>query len=245
MEYSLCIYAVRLVLKSCESCPLCMPLTRYGRREIVAGCVFCLAGVAVSVLFYWPAAVPFCVLWAGMLAFFRDPERHAESSPGDLLSPADGRVRDVTEVEHAPFLNGPAVRIGIFMSILDVHVNRSPADARVRWISYRPGAFHDARTKACIAENERSLLGLELDDGRRILVSQIAGVIARRIVCEPAVGDGLKKGQRFGMVKFGSRVELCLPSADQYSVTVRPGDRVKAGQSVLATWCGRHGASAG
>ncbi|MCK4284143.1 MAG: phosphatidylserine decarboxylase family protein [Candidatus Brocadiae bacterium] len=220
-----------------------VPLTSYGRGEILSGSLLFLAAMGMSLLLYWPATILLAVLWAAMLAFFRDPERHVESSPDDVLSPADGSIRDVVEVEDLPFLDGPALRIGIFMSVLDVHVNRSPAVAAVRWKSYRPGAFHDARSERCVAENERTLLGLELEDGRRMLLSQIAGVIARRIVCRPSVGDVLQKGQRFGMVKFGSRVELCLPLADQYEVLVRPGDRVRAGKTVVATWSGQRVAS--
>ncbi len=212
-----------------------IPLTRYGLREVAGLSVFFAAASAVAFLFWWPAAIPLAVLWLAVLSFFRDPEREADCAPADLLSPADGTVQDVTEMEEAPLIEGPCVRIGIFMSVLDVHVNRSPADARVCWLSHRPGSFHDARSSAAIAENERCFLGLELEDGRRLLVCQIAGVIARRIVCAASVGDVLTKGQRFGMVKLGSRVELYLPCADQYSVTVRPGDRVHAGRSVLAT----------
>ncbi len=212
-----------------------VPLARYGWREVKGLSVLFAAATAAGLLLWWPAAVVLAALWLAVLAFFRDPERKAGCAPEDLVSPADGKVRDVAEVEQAPFVEGRSVRIGIFMSILDVHVNRSPADAWVRWVSHRPGRFHDARNGAAAAENERSFLGLELQDGRRILVSQIAGRVARRIVCAASVGDALTKGQRFGMVKLGSRVELYLPCADQYSVAVRPGDRVRAGRSVLAS----------
>ena len=221
-----------------------IPLSGYGRSTILLGTALLLAGAVLGLLFFWPAAVLFGLLWVALLAFFRDPERSVQSPPHALLSPADGVVRDVGEVEPPGFIEGRAVRVGIFMSLFDVHVNRSPAAGTVRWVSHHPGSFHDARSEAAAAHNEHNLLGLGLEDGRRILVNQVAGLIARRIVCRASVGDVLKKGQRFGMVKFGSRVELYLPLADQYSVAVRPGDRVKAGQSVLATWRGRRTAPA-
>lgn len=216
-----------------------IPLTRYGYRTVLAGSVVLLAASALGLALFWPAAVLFALLWLWLLSFFRDPERNRPSSPGELLSPADGTVRDVAEVAPPAFLDGPAVRVGIFMSVFDVHVNRSPADGMVRWVSHHPGSYHDARTRDASERNEHNLLGLELADGRRILVNQVAGAIARRIVCEPSVGAVLRKGERFGMVKFGSRVELYLPAADRYAVAVRPGDKVKAGLTVLATWVGR------
>lgn len=216
-----------------------IPLTRYGLHTLLDGSLFLLAGVVLGLLFFWPAALVFALLWLWLLSFFRDPERATQSPPHELLSPADGTVRDVGEVTPPAFLDGPAVRVGIFMSVLDVHVNRSPADGVVRWVSHHPGSFRNARAKEALERNEHNLLGLELEGGRRILVNQVAGAIARRIVCEPSVGTALRKGQRFGMVKFGSRVELYLPVADEYAVAVRVGDRVKAGITVVATWTGR------
>jgi phosphatidylserine decarboxylase len=200
-----------------------------------------LGGLALLavVMHAWPVALLWGLIWVGVLSFFRDPERRVECFPDDLLSPADGVVRDVEEVRPPAFLDGPAVRIGIFMSVLDVHVNRSPADGVVRWVSRHPGSFHDARARDAVTQNEHNFLGLELDDGKRILVNQVAGVLARRIVCEPALGDRLRRGERFGMVKFGSRVELYLPVADEYQVRARPGDRVRAGFTVLATRAAR------
>lgn len=220
-----------------------VPLTKYGRDTMLqaTGILGALALLEL-VVHAWPLALLSGIIWVGVLSFFRDPERRAECAPEDLLSPVDGVVRDVEEVRPPAFLDGRAVRIGIFMSLLDVHVNRSPADGAVRWVSYHPGSFHDARARDAATHNEHNLLGLELGDGRRILVNQVAGVLARRIVCEPAVGDRLRRGQRFGMIKFGSRVELYLPVADEYRVRARPGDCVSAGLSVLATGAARHSA---
>jgi phosphatidylserine decarboxylase len=212
-----------------------IPLSRHGLGVIALGGIV-LAAVAGLCLWAWPPAALVPALgWAGLLAFFRDPERRPDCGPDDLVSPADGVVRDVGVVDAPAFLEGPATRVGIFMSVLDVHVNRSPADGVVRWVSHQPGGHADARRPEAALGNEHALLGIELADGGRILVRQVAGLVARRVVCEPAVGDRLLKGQRFGMIKFGSRVELLLPERGRYTVRVQPGERVKAGHSVLAT----------
>jgi phosphatidylserine decarboxylase len=216
-----------------------VPLTRYGAREIVVGSIVFIAAVAVSVKVLWPVAIPVVLLWGGFLAFFRDPDRHAGAPPGGLLSPADGTVHDVGEAE-APgsFLQGRAVRVGIFMSVFNVHVNRSPADGVVRYAQHWPGRFVDARHPDAATENEHNAIGIELSDGRKILVNQIAGAVARRIVCEAQPDHVLRAGQRYGMVKFGSRVELFVPAEDQLNVVVKPGDRVRAGVDVLAVYTG-------
>lgn len=214
-----------------------IPLTRYGFREIVSGCVFCAVAVALSLLFFWPAAPLFGILWIWVLAFFRDPEREAPVVPDALISPADGTVRDVEAVEPpGDFLSGPAMRIGIFMSLFNVHVNRSPAAGTVSYVGHFPGRLHDARNPLAASENEHNLLGIELPDGRRILVNQVAGTIARRIVCEATPGQDLAAGQRFGMIKFGSRVELFVPQAHQFQLKVAPGDKVRAGRDIVGTY---------
>jgi len=214
-----------------------IPLTKYGLREIILGsCVFA-ALAATSICLYPPATVAVAVLWMGYLAFFRDPDRRITAAEGELLSPADGTVHDVETVD-APgdFLSGPVLRIGIFMSVLNCHVNRSPAAGTVRYARYYPGRFHDARKAAARRENEHNLIGMELTNGRRIMVNQISGALARRIVCQVKPDHRLHAGQRYGMVKFGSRVELILPESDQLDVAVKPGDKVKAGLSVLAVY---------
>jgi phosphatidylserine decarboxylase len=220
-----------------------LPLTSYGLREIVGGSAVCLAAVALGWLACWPLVPLALAAWAALLAFFRDPERVDRSGPHDVVSPADGTVTDIEEAHAPAFLEGPTRRVGIFMSVADVHVNRAPVTATVRHVQHVPGSFHDARRPISRTENELNLLGLELPDGRRLLVNQIAGVIARRVVCRVAVGDALRKADRFGMVKFGSRVELYLPLGDGYDVRVRRGDRVTAGVSVLATRRAAHARS--
>lgn len=220
-----------------------IPLTSYGLSVILAGSVLLLGGVVAAAFAFWPAAPVLGLLWLGLLAFFRDPERRAECGADDLLSAADGIVRDVEDVRAPAFLEGRCRRIGVFMSVLDVHVNRSPANGVVRWVSHHPGSFRDARSETAKLANEHNFVGLELEGGRKVLVNQIAGLLARRIVCAACEGDRLARGQRFGMVRFGSRVEIYLPLADRYEVRVRPGDPVWSGRTVIARWIGRANAS--
>jgi phosphatidylserine decarboxylase len=212
-------------------------LTRYGLRETVAGSILFAAAAVAALVLFWPACIAVVALWALFIAFFRDPERQVPDGAGKLLSPADGTVRDVAEVQPpGAFLTGPAVRIGIFMSLFSVHVNRSPADGIVRHRQHERGTFHDARHPAAASQNEHALIGIETGNGRRIMVNQVAGAVARRIVCDAFPGQALKAGERYGMVKFGSRVELFVPNKDQFRVEVKPGDRVKAGVNVLVTY---------
>ena len=209
------------------------PLTRYATREWGLGTVL-LGGAAVLAAYAWPwATVVPVALWVFLLNFFRDPERAAPDGEGKLLSPADGRVADIEDVREDDFLACEATRVGIFMSVFDVHVNRAPASGKVAFREHRPGKFHNAMGPAAARENECLLLGIERSDGTRLLVKQIAGLIARRIVCEPAVGDDLRRGERFGMIKFGSRLEVYVPRTTGLELAVAVGDRVRAGSSVL------------
>jgi len=174
-----------------------------------------------------------------LVAFFRNPRRVPPRGPGLLVSPADGTVTDIERVEETEFLREPAVRIGIFLSLFNVHVNRSPASGSVAWLRRRRGAFHDARTEAARAENESQDIGIVRDDeggpaGVRLLVRQVAGAIARRIVCPLEEGMALDRGGLVGMIKFGSRTELYIPESSGAEVLVEVGSRVKGGTTVIA-----------
>lgn len=214
-----------------------IPLTTYGAREIAVGGLLCVA-LALACLWLWaPLAVVPAVAWLALLAFFRDPQRNPPSGHDLVLSPADGTVWDVQEAAPpGDFLPGRATRIGIFMSILNVHVNRSPARGTVRFVERHPGGHVDARDPEAAIRNENVLMGLQLDDGRRLLVRQVAGLVARRVVCAAEQGQRLEAGQRFGMIKFGSRVELFLPLEHETNVTVCPGQSVRAGTDVVARY---------
>ena len=162
--------------------------------------------------------------------FFRDPERRPPDETTALLAPADGRV---TEAGPANEGEPGTQRVSIFLSILDVHVNRAPAAGEVRAVRYREGAFRAAFRKDAAERNERN--ELEMTTGRgTIRIRQIAGVVARRIVCRVRAGDRLARGERFGLIRFGSRTDLLLPAG--VNLAVRPGDRVRGGLTVIGKW---------
>lgn len=173
------------------------------------------------------AALP-VVLAIFFLWFFRDPPRSVPSSPGTLVSPADGKV---TEAEWIETPSGSRLRLSIFLNVFDVHVNRSPVEGTVTQVSYKKGLFLNAMRADSNVLNENNVVVIE-GEGFSIQVKQVAGLLARRIVCWVKPGDTIGRGQRFGLIKFGSRVDVLMP-ADAV-LRVRVGDRVKGGSSVLA-----------
>jgi phosphatidylserine decarboxylase len=215
-----------------------IPLAPWGVAELhVMGWPLLLAAVAAGWFAWYWAVVPAAIL-ALVVFFFRDPPRRVPQEPSVLVSPADGTIAEITRLEHDEFLGGPAVRIGIFLSIFNVHLNRSPAAARVVALRYSPGEFLNALRPASAVRNENMWIGLEQEDPphRRLVVRQISGAIARRIVCELRPGEVVTRGQRFGMIKLGSRTELILPDAPGLRIEVEIGGKVKAGASVLARY---------
>jgi phosphatidylserine decarboxylase len=218
-------------------------LTPYGKREWIAASAVLAVAAALAAWWFWPVAVLPAALWAWVLWFFRDPVRAGPSSPGLLLSPADGRVSDITPVGADSELGAEGLRVGIFMNILNVHVNRSPARARVESVSHRKGSFLDARDALAGERNESATIRLLCRlNGREepILVRQVAGLIARRIVTDLSPGQELSAGQRIGMIKFGSRLELLVPHELVGQVRVQVGQKVRAGQTVLIAAPGAH-----
>ena len=212
-----------------------LPLTNYAPRELTFFTLVLLAGTALSVMAG--------LLWAGLilvlglafvLYFFRDPERLVTTNEAWLLAPADGRIVEVTSVNEDKYLKAEATKISIFMSLFDVHVNRIPYSGRVEFMDYHKGRFLDARTDEASLKNENYSIGLVTDNGSKYMVRQIAGLVARRIVCPVTIGDHLVQGQRFGMVKFGSRLEIFIPKTTDVRVRVKHGERVVAGLTVLA-----------
>ena len=189
----------------------------------VAGvCILALAG-------WWGAAVVLAIPAIAFAGFFRDPDRVAPHVAGGLLAPADGKVMGIAEVED-PWV-GPALRVSIFLSPFDVHINRAPIAGVVRDVERVSGRFLAAYRSEASEENERCTVALE-GDSARVAVRQIAGVLARRIVCRVRRGDKLEAGERFGLIRFGSRTDLIVPrSAD---VRVEVGARVRGGESVMA-----------
>jgi phosphatidylserine decarboxylase len=183
---------------------------------------------------FWPLAGVLGLVWLEVLWFFRDPERTIPADPHALVSPADGTVVDIGEVDEPDFPEGRAFRIGIFLSIFNVHVNRSPRAARVVRLQYLPGQFLSALKPRSLQVNEQLWIDLEEAGSRRpVRVKQVAGAIARRIVCWLKPGDTIQAGDRIGMIKFGSRTEVYIPAQASYQVAVRLGQKVKGGATVL------------
>jgi phosphatidylserine decarboxylase len=202
-----------------------------GHRFILAGVVLVLLGVMGG----WPGLTVLGLVSGGFFAyFFRDPERAIPAEPGVIVSPADGVVIRVDEVTETEFLKAPARYVAIFMNVFDVHVNRSPVAATVTDMRHRAGEYKAASREDAASRNEQQALVLENAHGRRLLVVQIAGLLARRIIPYVKPGQHLARGERLGLICFGSRVDLYLPGDSQ--IEVKPGDRVKAGSSIIGRW---------
>jgi len=196
------------------------------------GYYYGLAMIGAAVLLGWLAgplwALPACLLAMFFLWFFRDPERVIPDSAGALVSPGDGKVTEVASV----VMNGvPLTRISIFLSVFDVHVNRSPVAGVIREVRYQKGKFLNAMNPASAEHNEQNAVTIE-GDGHVVVFKQIAGLLARRIVFNKKVGDTVKRGERVGLIKFGSRVDVLLDTSA--AIQIKVGDRVKGGSSVLA-----------
>jgi len=182
------------------------------------------------------AALGALLIWS--LSFFRDPERSCPSDRNLLLAPADGTITNIDEVEEDNFIGGKAVRIGIFLSIFSTHINRAPCNVKVEKITYKKGKYKNAMNPQSGRVNESNDLALVRTDGPRdkLIVRQISGSIARRIVCATGAGRELAGGERFGMIKFGSRTELYLPVRKEVRCLVEIGDKVKAGLTALVRY---------
>jgi phosphatidylserine decarboxylase len=195
-----------------------------------AGCL--LAAGVIAWLAAWPYAGPVLLLAAFFLWFFRDPEREIPTMPGAVVSPGDGKVTEVALVSAGGISPGNMrQRISIFLSVFDVHVNRSPIEGVIRDVRYQRGKFLNAMGAQSAEENEQNIVTVE-GDGRVVVFKQIAGLIARRIVFNFRVGDHVARGQRVGLIKFGSRVDVLLDR--DAAIQVKIGDRVKGGATVLA-----------
>ena len=208
-----------------------LPLAREG-YPLIGGA----AGITLLLLVIgWkiPAAVA-CLLTAFVVNFFRDPERVTPTDPRLIISPADGRVIKIATVRDDRFLNGDATLVSIFMSPLNVHVNRSPMSGRVTDIRYNPGKYLRAFADKASLDNEQNAVLVEDTQGRRLCYVQIAGFIARRIVCYLQVGMSVERGQRYGMIMFGSRADIYLPPG--VPVRVKHGDRTYGGTTVIGEW---------
>ena len=215
-----------------------LPLTRHGFKEMLIGSLALLV-VAVGLGWaWWPLALIVLPVLIWLFSFFRDPHRIVPDDQHIMVSPADGTVSDITEIPNHELLGSPCVRVGIFLSVFNVHINRCPCDGRVVDVIYKRGKFINAMSHNQASEQNESntvVLAEPAGDRRVAVVKQIVGLIARRIVFTAQPGDTLSRGQRIGMIKFGSRTELYIPLwlAPQVKVTV--GQSVRGGADVIAT----------
>lgn len=200
------------------------------------GFPFILSGIAATVVFSL-IHLPYLACLTGLFTvftvyFFRDPERKRDAGSDAVLSPADGTVIDVREIhDSANPLGQPAVKASIFMSLFNVHVNRIPIEGRIKHITYSPGKFFPASLDKASEQNERNRIILETKESKQIAVIQIAGLIARRIACWVKEHEDVNAGQRYGLIRFGSRLDVYLPSGSE--LVIRPRQRVRAGETVL------------
>ena len=190
-----------------------------------------LTSLAVTWLAGWAWALPLWVIAVFVLQFFRDPPRHAPAGADLVLSPADGRIVAVEEVDD-PWLNRRALKISVFMNVFNVHSNRAPVDGVVKNRWYNPGKFMNADLAKASTENERNALWFQTGDGQDVTCVQVAGLIARRILCYVEPGVRLQRGERYGFIRFGSRVDVYLPPDARPRVAL--GDKVRASSDVLA-----------
>ena len=176
------------------------------------------------------AAVFFGVLSAFVVFFFRDPSRVPPSDPGAILAAGDGRVVAIEPVGEEEYLNGPGTRISVFLSVFNVHVNRAPMAGTVDFVAWHRAGFHAAYKTEASEDNTQSIIGIS-NGAARLIVKQIVGVVARRIACYLTAGDKVRLGERFGLIRFGSRVDHILPVETEILVEV--GDRVRAGETII------------
>jgi phosphatidylserine decarboxylase len=224
-----------------------IPFARVGLAELLISCLICFGGAALLAMplvekplteitiMGWLLVAALVVIGGLIVWFFRDPTRVIPTEVGTIVAPADGKIVTIERIEYDEFVGGPAVLVGIFLSIFNVHINRAPLAARVIGLTYTRGKFLNALKPQSVRENERLEVRLQSTQWPqyRMRLRQISGAIARRIVCWLKPGDDLAAGEQFGMIKFGSRTELILPDVPELNLTTQVGDKVQAGSSVL------------
>lgn len=200
-------------------------------RWFIIGAFAIAVGLALAT--WWIPLLIWLPITIWVVAFFRDPERTGERGPQLIIAPADGKVVSVIETDEPAFFGDRAVRVSIFMNVFDCHVNRYPADGTVAYRHYNAGRFGHAGTDKASLVNEQSSVGLDTSHGK-LLIRQIAGLVARRIVTDHQVGTPVHQGERLGMIRFGSRVDLFMPPGTR--VRVKVGDTTRVAQTVVAEW---------
>jgi len=220
-----------------------MKLTTYGKKEIATFFSCGLLGVALIAFVAWIVGIWwiyfFCIIPAVVafftIYFFRDPKRRIPGEERVVVAPADGRITEIADVEEGTYLKTPSRKIGIFLSLFNVHLNRAPYAGKVEYVKYTPGKFLNAGDLESSKVNECNAVGIATGKCK-MLLRQISGVIARRIVCELSEGDEVETGQKFGMIKFGSRTELYVPEGSGFEMKVEMGQKVKAGETIIGVF---------
>lgn len=218
-------------------------ITKYGNKEVIKYGILFLLTIIFCVLmsnilwngFIWMSIIPI-IEFCFVMYFFRDPERKVEINNNNLLAPADGVVSHIEECEDPGFIGENVIRISIFLSIFDVHINRAAYPGRVAYMKYKEGEFLNAMKNDSLHLNEYNDIGINTEHPKmkKYLQRQIVGLIARRIVCDLKNGDYIEQGERYGMMKFGSRTDLFIPKSTAAKIKIKIGDKVAAGLTVLA-----------
>ncbi|MEO5368226.1 MAG: phosphatidylserine decarboxylase [Magnetococcus sp. WYHC-3] len=211
--------------------PVWLPVAPAGWPPIALFVAVALLGTALLPSPLW--SLPLWVLALWCVWFFRDPPRQTPADPGLIIAPADGRVIVIDECSD-PVSQAPVRKVSIFMNVFNVHVNRAPESGQVLGVERHDGCFFNAALDKASLENERVTVHMQTSSGRRLTFVQVAGLVARRIVCPLQPGDVLTRGERFGLIRFGSRVDVYLPREAQVRVTL--GQQTRAGETVLAQW---------
>jgi phosphatidylserine decarboxylase len=221
-----------------------MKITRFGKKEVQEWAVI-LISAAVAAAFFCKLLMVLCLLlFVGVALFFRDPERTTPVGDNLIIAPADGKITAVDIVDENEYSGTTCRRVSIFLSVLDVHVNRAPYSGKVEYVKYTPGAFHNAMSFEKSEHNENNAIGIRTTGNEiKTLIRQITGLIARRIECGVKEGDTIVAGEDFGMLKFGSRTDLLIPQ-ECCEIAVTVGDRVRAGETVLGVFTSKDAANA-
>ncbi|WP_417379533.1 phosphatidylserine decarboxylase [Gimesia sp.] len=212
----------------------------FGGAALTAGLLLANQASGVIAIFGWLVAFVLLLLGLEIVWFFRNPNRKIPAGAGVIVSPADGTFDTIEEIEHHEYIGGPAIEIGIFLSIFNVHINRMPVAGKIIKLAYKPGKCLNALRPESTRENERLEVYLQMPapTNRPMLVQQITGAIARRIVCRIKPGDELTRGQQFGMIKLGSRTVIVFPKEPGLEILTKPGDKLQAGSTILAKYTG-------
>jgi len=211
-------------------------IAREGILFITIGAVLTIAFIFASLRydskFLFGSSIVLSILTIFVIFFFRDPNRTITATANELVAPADGKIVLIVDLDNHPFIGGPATQVSIFLNVFDVHINRVPTTGTIDYVKYNPGQFLVASADKASEVNEQTEIGMTTPQGTKLVFKQIAGLIARRIVCTLSESDSVQAGERCGMIKFGSRTDLIVPKGTE--IAVRLGQHVTGGETIMA-----------